>query len=81
MLEAGGMAYPLEVDGVTDPDGISLLMRGSMDMRISLCYCSLYSDCFRTELFERPQEVGSCESSEKPFVSHGFFKTSNFNLD
>ena len=75
MLESGGIAYPLQVDDGTDPDGISLLMRGSMDMRISLCYCSLYSDCFRTELFERPQEVGSCESSEKPFVSHGFFSS------
>ena len=74
MLEAGGIAYPLQVDDSTDPDGISLLMRGSMDMRISLCYCSLYSDCFRSELFERPQEVGSCQSSAKPFVSHGFFK-------
>ena len=74
MLEAGGMAYPLQVDDQTDPDGISLLMRGSMDMQISLCYCSLYSDCFRTELFKRPQAVESCESSEKPFVSHGFFK-------
>ena len=74
MLEAGGMAYPLQVDNSTDPDGISLLMRGSRDMKISLCYCSLYSDCFRTELFKRPQEVESCESSEKPFVSHAFFK-------
>ena len=74
MLEAGGIAYPLQVDDGTDPDGTSLLMRGSMDMRISLCYCSLYGDCFRTELFERPQGVGSCESSEEPFVSHGFFR-------
>ena len=49
-------------------------MRGSMDMEISLCYCSLYKDCFRTELFKRQLEVASCESSEKPFVSHGFFK-------
>lgn len=74
MLEAGGIAYPLQVDDGSDPDGISLLMRGLGDMRISLCYCSLYSECFRTELFERPQEVVSCESSDKPFVSHGFFK-------
>ena len=74
MLEAGGMAYPLQVDEGTEPDGISLLLRRSMHMRISLCYCSLYSDCFRTELFKRPQEVESCESSEKPFVSHGFFR-------
>jgi hypothetical protein len=74
MLEAGGIAYPLQVDDSTDPDGISLLMRGSIDMRISLCYCSLYGDCFRSELFERPQEVESCEPSEEPFVSHGFFR-------
>lgn len=74
MLEAGGSASPLQVDGETEPDGISLLMRGSRDVGISLCYCSLYSDCFRTELFERPQELESCESSEKPFISHGFFK-------
>ena len=26
MLEAGGIAYPLEVDEVADPDGISLLV-------------------------------------------------------
>ena len=74
MLEAGGTAYPLQVDNDSDPHGIRLLMSGSMNMGISLCYCSLYRDCFRTELFKRPQEVGSCESSEKPFVSHGFFR-------
>ena len=74
MLEAGGVAYPLQVDNNSDPDGIRLLMRGSMDMVISLCYCSLYRDCFRTELFKRPQEIDSCESSEKPFISHGFFR-------
>ena len=74
LLEAGGIAYPLQVDDGTDRDGINLLLRASRDMKISLCYCSLYSDCFQTELFKRPQEVGSCESSENPFVSHGFFK-------
>jgi hypothetical protein len=74
MLEAGGIAYPIQIDDSTDPDGLRLLMRGSMDMQISLCYCSLYKDCFRTELFERPREVGSCEAAERPFVSHGFFR-------
>ena len=74
MLEAGGIAYPIQTDDSTDRDGLRLLMRGSMDMDISLCYCSLYKDCFRVELFKRPMAVGSCESSEKPFVSHGFFR-------
>ena len=74
MLEAGGMAYPIQVDDSSAPDGIRLLMRASQDMAISLCYCSLYSDCFRTELFRRPQEVESCATTEKPFVSHGFFR-------
>jgi hypothetical protein len=74
MLEAGGQAFPIQVDSSTDPDGIRLLMRASMNMGISLCYCSLYRDCFRTELFKRPQEVNSCEASEKPFISHGFFE-------
>ena len=74
MLEAGGIAYPFQTDDSTDPDGLRLLMRGSMGMQISLCYCSLYNECFRAELFKRPLAVGSCESSEKPFVSHGFFR-------
>lgn len=74
MLEAGGVAYPLQVDDTTEPDGVRLLMRGSRDMVISLCYCSLYGDCFLSELFRRPQEVESCEASEEPFVSHGFFR-------
>ena len=74
MLEAGGVAYPLQVDDSTDPDGVRLLIRGSRDLGISLCYCSLYKDCFRTELFDRPMEVASCDSSERPFVSHGFFR-------
>lgn len=74
MLEAGGVAYPLQVDNTSDPDGIRLLMRGTQDMGISLCYCSLYRDCYRTELFKRPQAVESCETAEKPFISHGFFK-------
>ena len=74
MLEAGGEAFPIQVDDSTDPDGIRLLMRASMDMTISLCYCSLYRDCFRSELFKRPQETDSCKASEKPFISHGFFR-------
>jgi hypothetical protein len=74
MLEAGGTAYPLQVDDNSDADGIRLLLRGSINMGISLCFCSLYKDCFRAELFERPREVESCESAEKPFVSHGFFR-------
>lgn len=74
MLEAGGVAYPFQTDYSMDPDGLRLLMRASINMEISLCYCSLYEDCFRTELFKRPLKVASCESSEKPFLSHGFFK-------
>jgi hypothetical protein len=74
LLEAGGVAYPFQVDDNSDPDGVNLLMRGTINMGMSLCYCSLYNDCFRTELFERPQEVESCEAAEKPFVSHGFFR-------
>jgi hypothetical protein len=74
MLEAGGTAEPLRVDDSTDADGLNLLMRGSQDMGISVCYCSLYDDCFRTELFRRPQKVEGCETPEKPFVSHGFFR-------
>ena len=74
MLEAGETAYPIQVDNNSDPEGIRLLMRGTINMEISLCFCSLYGDCFHTELFERPLEVDSCESTEEPFISHGFFK-------
>ncbi|MDH3932713.1 MAG: hypothetical protein OET16_10870 [Chromatiales bacterium] len=74
MLESGGTMEPLRVFSSTDADGIKLLMRGAPNMGISVCYCSLYRDCFRTELFRRPQPVEVCEAAEKPFVSHGFFK-------
>ena len=74
MLEAGGTTEPLRVFGSTDPDGIRLLMRGAPKMGISLCYCSLYGDCFRTELFRRPREIDACETAENPFVSHGSFR-------
>ena len=74
MLEAGGTTEPLRVFGSTDPDGIKLLMRGAPDVGISHCYCSLYGDCFRTELVQRPQEIDACETVEKPFISHGFFR-------
>lgn len=74
MLEPGGVAEPLRVFQDTDVDGLRLLMRGTPDLGISLCYCSLYGDCFRTELFQRPQETDACEISEKPFMSHGFFR-------
>ena len=74
MLEAGGTTEPLRVFKSTDPDGIKLLMRGLPNMGVSLCYCSLYGDCFRTELFRRPQEVDACEADDEPFVSHGFFR-------
>ncbi len=74
MLESGGTMEPLRVFSSTDADGIKLLMRSAPNMGISVCYCSLYRDCFRTELFRRPQPVEVCEAAEKPFVSHGFFK-------
>lgn len=74
MLEAGGTTEPLRVFNSTDPDGIKLLMRGMPDMDISICFCSLYGDCFQTELFRRPKEIDACEAAEKPFVSHGFFR-------
>ena len=74
MLESGGTMEPLRVFDSTDADGIKLPMRGAQDMGISVCYCSLYRDCYRTELFQRPGAVESCETAEKLFVSHGFFK-------
>lgn len=74
MLESGGTMEPLRVFSSTDADGIKLLMRGAPNMGISVCYCSLYRDCFRTELFRRPQPVEACAAAEAPFVSHGFFR-------
>lgn len=74
MLESGGEAFPIQVDGSMERDGMRLLLRASRDMRISLCYCSLYRECFRSELFERPEPIDSCEVAEKPFISHGFFR-------
>ncbi len=74
MLEAGGEAFPIQVNGSMEPDGILLLLRASRDMRIRLCYCSLYRECFRSELFQRPEPAETCGNSEKPFISHGFFK-------
>jgi hypothetical protein len=74
MLEAGAMAYPIQVDEGSDRDGIRLLLLGSQDMGISVCYCSLYGDCFRTGMFLRPQEVDACEPADKPFVSHVFVR-------
>lgn len=74
MLESGGLATPLEVFSRDEPEGVTLLMRNSADIMISICYCSLYEDCFRTELFKRPQPVEACESDTTPFVSHGFFR-------
>ena len=59
MLEAGGESFPIQLDESSEPDGVRLLLRATQDMHISLCYCSLYNDCFR---------------SEKPFISHGFFR-------
>ena len=41
---------------------------------LSLCYCSLYGDCFETRLFQRPEEVEACAALENPFMSHGFFR-------
>ena len=74
MLESGGEAFPIQVDGSIEPDGHRLLMRASTKMVISLCYCSLYRECFRSELFKRPEPIDSCEVAEKPFISHGFFR-------
>ena len=74
MLESGGEAQPLEVYGNDEPEGMMLLMRSSSDIMISVCYCSLYEDCFRTQLFRRPEPVEACETPEKLFVSHGFFR-------
>ena len=74
MLEAGGETFPIQVDAGSEPDGVRLLLRASPDMRITLCYCSLYGECFRSELFKRPEATDSCEAAEKLFISHGFFR-------
>lgn len=74
MLEAGGDAVPLNVVESGDAEGLKLLIRGTPHLQVTLCYCSLYGDCFRTELFRRPQQVDACEAAEKPFISHGFFR-------
>jgi hypothetical protein len=74
MLEAGAMSYPIQVEEGSDRDGTKLFFRGSQDMSISVCFCSLHGDCFRTELFLRPQEVDGCEPADKPFVSHVFVR-------
>lgn len=74
MLESGGVASPLSVSGSNEIEGLNLLMHAVPDMGISLCYCSLYGDCYRTELFRRPLEAEACETPERPFISHGFFR-------
>lgn len=74
MLEAGGVGEPLGISESTDLDGLKLMMRGAPDLAIRACYCSLYGDCFETELFRRPQQVPSCEMPEKPFISHAFYR-------
>lgn len=74
MLEAGGVAEPLRVYGRNEAEGLRVLLRGAQDLRIRLCYCSLYGDCFETQLFRRPLEVDACEAADEPFISHGFFR-------
>ena len=74
MLEAGGIGEPLSVHESTDKEGLRLLFRGAVHLDVSLCYCSLYGDCFETRLFRRPEEVEACEAPENPFISHGFFR-------
>jgi len=74
MLEAGGTAEPLRIFDDTDVDALKLFARGLPSTRLVLCYCSLYGDCFQSELFERPQQVEACEAAEEPFISHGFFR-------
>jgi hypothetical protein len=76
MLEAGGVGQPFGISESADRDGLSLLMRGVPDIAIRACYCSLYGDCFETELFHRPQQVEACEPMEKPFISHVFYRKS-----
>ena len=74
MLEAGGVGEPFGVSESVDTEGLKLMMRGAPDMAIRACYCSLYGDCFETELFRRPQQVSTCEPPEKPFISHAFYR-------
>jgi hypothetical protein len=50
------------------------LERRNVRNGVSVCYCSVYGDCFRTELFRRPRQVEACAAAEQPFVSHGFFR-------
>ena len=74
MLEAGGVAEPLGVFQATEAEGLRVLLRSGQDVGIKLCYCSLYGDCFETQLFRRPLEVEACEAADEPFISHGFFR-------
>jgi hypothetical protein len=74
MLEAGGVGEPFGISEGTDSAGLKLFMRGATDMAIRACYCSLYGDCFETELFRRPEEVDNCATPERLFISHAFFR-------
>ena len=74
LLEAGGTAEPLQIYQDADVEALKMFIRGTPHISVSVCYCSLYGDCFRTELFRRPQQVEACAAAEQPFVSHGFFR-------
>lgn len=48
---------------VTEPDLVSVLQDASFE--VSLCYCSIYEDCWITSGIEAPQAVNACVLSDK----------------
>ncbi|UTW56754.1 hypothetical protein [Kordiimonas sp. SCSIO 12610] len=68
VIPAGEAVTPLQLNN--DLEIITLLLKGNDKLKISLCYCSFYNDCWNVSgLNTRPEPVKMCKSEAPDFNS------------
>lgn len=59
---------PIQVNG--DREILELLFKGRNGLKMSVCYCSFYGECWQTgDINERPKSVKMCEAEAPHFNS------------
>ena len=43
------------------------LVRAGDDLKVSVCFCSIYQECWRAETTQRPSRVNSCQFDQRTY--------------
>lgn len=69
LMPAGSRVEPLLL--AATPEIAEILRTFSDDLNVSICYCSLYQECWTVDMQEaRPQSVDTCEPFKEDFFTN-----------